>query len=279
MIYDCFPFNNELDLLEIRLNHHDPFVDKFIISEALHTYSGEPKPAVFLKFRDHPRFAKFLPKIVHRLYAWPPKEGVNWNFEHEQRDSLRTDFHFKEDDVILYLDCDEILRDASVLEMAKQTRELITLQLKHCWYYFNCVKKPGSAIYKDYSLESVFSDGWIMGKICRREHLTQFPHLYNMREAFLWNKNEHTVKDAGWHFSNAGDPRLTHWKLTTFSHSKELQAKYDLSPELVAQRKKDLVDPLGREGVSFIPTELDVPQFVLDNLDRYKEYILDAPNS
>ena len=40
MIYDCFPFNNELDLLEIRLNHHDYFVDKFVLSESKWTYSG-----------------------------------------------------------------------------------------------------------------------------------------------------------------------------------------------------------------------------------------------
>lgn len=39
MIYDCFQFNNELDLLEIRLNHHGAFVDKFILKEQNETNS------------------------------------------------------------------------------------------------------------------------------------------------------------------------------------------------------------------------------------------------
>lgn len=43
MIYDCIMFNDELDLLEIRLHHH-AFVDRFILIESTHTYSGQPKP-------------------------------------------------------------------------------------------------------------------------------------------------------------------------------------------------------------------------------------------
>ncbi len=31
MIYDCFPFFNELDLLEIRLHEHTKFADKLFI--------------------------------------------------------------------------------------------------------------------------------------------------------------------------------------------------------------------------------------------------------
>ncbi len=43
-IVDVFPFFNELDLLDIRLNVLDPYVDCFIISEATKTFQGGDKP-------------------------------------------------------------------------------------------------------------------------------------------------------------------------------------------------------------------------------------------
>ena len=63
-------------------------------------------------------------------------------------------------------------------------------------------------------------------------------------------------------------------KLMSFSHSDELPAKYNISPELINERKKNLLDPLGRKDVKFEQVELDVPEYVRQNLDRYKEYIL-----
>ena len=47
MIYDCFPFNNELDILEIRLNILNDVVDKFILVEASKTQSLLDKPFYF----------------------------------------------------------------------------------------------------------------------------------------------------------------------------------------------------------------------------------------
>ena len=40
MVYDCFQFFNELDILKIRLNVMNDVVDKFVISEATETFSG-----------------------------------------------------------------------------------------------------------------------------------------------------------------------------------------------------------------------------------------------
>ena len=40
MIYDCFTFFNELDLLEIRLNVLSQVVDKFVIVEMNRTHSN-----------------------------------------------------------------------------------------------------------------------------------------------------------------------------------------------------------------------------------------------
>ena len=63
MIYDCFSFFNELDLLEIRLNTLDSVVDKFVIVESTLTHTGNPKPLYYAENKK--RFEKFKDKIIH----------------------------------------------------------------------------------------------------------------------------------------------------------------------------------------------------------------------
>ncbi|KAF9942137.1 hypothetical protein BGZ67_002772 [Mortierella alpina] len=62
-VFDVILLNDELDLLEIRLNELHTVVDVFFIMEAEYTFSGKPKP---LYFRDQEsRFRPFRDKIVH----------------------------------------------------------------------------------------------------------------------------------------------------------------------------------------------------------------------
>jgi beta-1,4-mannosyl-glycoprotein beta-1,4-N-acetylglucosaminyltransferase len=58
-------FFNELDLLELRLNILDPYVDYFVISEATITFSGKAKPLYYLENKI--RFKKFEDKIIHNI--------------------------------------------------------------------------------------------------------------------------------------------------------------------------------------------------------------------
>ena len=52
MIIDCFPFFNELDVLELRLNILDSVVDKFVLVEASKTQSLIDKPFYFEDNKD-----------------------------------------------------------------------------------------------------------------------------------------------------------------------------------------------------------------------------------
>ena len=61
-IVDVFPFFNELDLLDIRLNVLDPYVDCFIISEATKTFSGLDKPLYYEENK------KLLKSFIKKLF-------------------------------------------------------------------------------------------------------------------------------------------------------------------------------------------------------------------
>jgi hypothetical protein len=51
-IFDTFPFDGELDLLEHRLAETYDLVDAFVLVEAAQTYSGAPKELTFAANRD-----------------------------------------------------------------------------------------------------------------------------------------------------------------------------------------------------------------------------------
>ena len=70
MVYDCFIFFNEIDLLEIRLNELNNVVDKFVIIEANKTFQNHHKPYYFEENKE--RFSQFSSKIIHiKLDKYP----------------------------------------------------------------------------------------------------------------------------------------------------------------------------------------------------------------
>ncbi|CAK0788021.1 hypothetical protein CVIRNUC_011243 [Coccomyxa viridis] len=64
-VFDAFRFDNQLDMLEIRLLELNATVDFFIILESNETLLNEPKPLHYAE--NSQRFASFADKIVHVL--------------------------------------------------------------------------------------------------------------------------------------------------------------------------------------------------------------------
>jgi len=61
----CFCFDNELDLLHVKLELLHEVVSVFVIAESTFSGRGLPKKAAFDLHKHEPRFAKFLPQIHH----------------------------------------------------------------------------------------------------------------------------------------------------------------------------------------------------------------------
>ena len=112
MIYDCFMFFDELDLLEIRLEELYPVVDRFVLCEALKTFSGKPKDLVYAANKS--RYARFQDKIEH-IVCDLPADGSSWQREHAQRKAMgRALQNLQPEDYIFISDCDEIPERSTV---------------------------------------------------------------------------------------------------------------------------------------------------------------------
>ena len=125
MIYDCFSFFNELDVLEIRLNTLNDVVDKFVLVEASFTHTGHNKDFFFEANKS--RFSEFLDKIVHiKLDEMPsqPSCGTKcerrWFLENYQRNQISRGLcDASADDIIMISDCDEIPEPSIVATLPK----------------------------------------------------------------------------------------------------------------------------------------------------------------
>ncbi|ENG0234628.1 beta-1,4-mannosyl-glycoprotein beta-1,4-N-acetylglucosaminyltransferase, partial [Burkholderia multivorans] len=111
-IYDCFCYFNEDMLLELRLETLWDHVDYFVISEAVYTQTGNPKPLNF----DIEKFAKYRDKIRYlTVDHFAPGARSAWKNENYQRNYLIHGLHDAQpDDWILVSDLDEIPHPATI---------------------------------------------------------------------------------------------------------------------------------------------------------------------
>ena len=115
MIVDCFPFFNELDLLEIRLNELSSIVDLFVLTEGTLTFRANKKQLYFADNKS--LFSKF--NIKHIVIDDYSRVNIAdpWALEEHQRQTgiyHVIDMKLSQSDMVLVSDCDEISRAEAV---------------------------------------------------------------------------------------------------------------------------------------------------------------------
>ncbi|HEX8261307.1 MAG TPA: hypothetical protein VF547_00370, partial [Allosphingosinicella sp.] len=106
-IFDSFPFDGELDLLEFRLRENFDQVDHFILVEAAVSYRGAPKRFSFEENAE--RFAWARAKIRHvKLDGLGPGPTARERAAVQRNASRLALDDSAPDDVVLLLDVDEV---------------------------------------------------------------------------------------------------------------------------------------------------------------------------
>lgn len=258
MIYDCFPFYDELMLLEIRLNELAPFVDKFVLVEAKHTYSGKPKRLYYDEVKDNEVFAPFKHKIVHLIYdgePTPPPASARMRrcYETSQRNMVELGLsEAGPNDIIIESDVDEIV-NPSVFPIIKNILVPCRLEMKLFYYYFNCRA----------------SRNWFLPGFCR------FKDYKTAQTIRLGNGNGYhkcIVVNAGWHFSYLVPPAKIPMKLASFCHA-EYDTDYYKDVGRIQKCVEKNEDIFGRTNMHFSIEPLDAPEYVMNNTEKYRKYI------
>jgi len=249
-IYDCFTFNNELDILEIRLNELYDVVDRFIIVEALKTHSNRSKELCF--HNNLKRFEKFLHKITYLVVESFPYTD-SWGIERYQRDYIMKGLEgCKDNDIIIISDVDEIPRYERIKEY-KLEDGLCTFEQDLFYYYLNC---------------KAIDQVWRWSKIL------PYSTLKKMSPCEVRYTSGNNIKNGGWHFSYMGGIDSIIEKIKNTAHQEYNKPEF-LDRNEIDKRIFNGEDVFGRTNMKFKYIKIDesFPSYVI-----WKEKDLEIKN-
>lgn len=283
MIYDCFSFFNELDILEIRLNTLNEVVDKFVLVEAPWTFTGNPKPLYFEENKE--RFKPFLDKIIHIVADQPPvspnvTERENaWIRESHQRNSINAGLNnAKNNDLIIISDLDEIPNPQIIRKIISSNNlnhHILNLNLYNYAFFLNnlCISSPIWTGGPQMLTIATFRDPATYKSITPSEYAPKCANPLPSATFIRFAPHKKNVKNAGWHFSYMGGIKAIQKKLLSFSHT-ELQ-HIAQNPTIIEHMIKS-----GKGCFGFCdrymaePLENKFPDFIWQHSERFAEQLL-----
>ena len=287
MIYDCFIFFNELELLELRLHELAGVVDKFVLVEATRTHSNQPKPLHFSENRE--RFADFADQIIHVVVDDAPPTDKYFFIERFQRNAIARGLRdCRPDDWVLVSDVDEIPKAATVARVSRaepfstswparaahgafNSRLTQTLfrwkgwrrlrrnhhpfilkfeQSFHC-YYLNCV--------------SVQPRYWYGTRMLRFRDFTSAEEVRH--------SGRRVVRDGGWHFTFMGGAERIRGKIQAYSHTEFNQPQFTQAAAIDERINRG--DSLFGDDaqMEIISVDDSFPRYLVEHPERFPGWI------
>lgn len=279
-------------MLEVRFNILNKYVDKFVVTEAKYSHSGERKK---LNFNIN-KFSEFKNKIIYLVIENEPEDIIYENNKNlienktemrmnsikriaYQRDKLMECLNEADaDDYIFYSDNDEI-PNFKDLNLTEKGDSIIIFKQKLFYYKFN-----------------LFCDrvDWYGTKGCKKKNLLSFSWLREVKAKkypffrldTFFSKNKYTnikiIEDGGWHFSQLKSPKDIEIKLLNQEHHDEYRLAKDKLPSVedLIKRKTIVYDHKAKSSEYKYSKEFklktlsieSMPLFLKENVDKYNEW-------
>lgn len=282
MVIDCIPFFNELDILKLRLHILDPLVDRFVIEEATHTFSGLPKDLCFEKNRE--MFEEFLPKITYLVVDNSPKEISTHERDKFQKNALAKALTDASDaDVLILSDVDEIPNPVVLQELVKRFNpdKIYHLAQRNFYCYLNMEEVSGNLLSITGEFPGVERRMWLGTKVFAKKNIPE-SGIIDLREISPEDPRSVRVADGGWHFGYMGSCHETDvskrvgTKVVAAAHQ-----EYN-TEDVLAEVKDRLIlgeDIFGRNAVfQWAVVDESYPQYLLEHKSEY-DYLIMPPIS
>lgn len=262
--------HNELDLLEIRLNVLDEFVDYFIIIESGQTHAGYKKKFQF----NFNNFTKFKDKIIYSRIESFPKEFTPFNRENFQRNYIMNLLDKANDeDYILISDLDEI-PNLKNFDFQSIKKKIIVFNQRLFLYKLNYGEPNPS---------------WHGTKCCKKKHLKSPQWLRNLKtykrykffrlDKIYFSKNYENsfeiIDNGGWHFSWIGEVEFIKEKLNSMAHRDINNSLINNDQNIIDHvKKKKSLNFNQNLNLKKLPiTEEIFPEYIVKNLEKYSKHI------
>ncbi|MCL2051106.1 MAG: glycosyl transferase GT17 family protein [Lachnospiraceae bacterium] len=278
MVYDVFAFFNELDILKLRLNIMNPLVDRFVIAESTHTFSGQEKELNFYKNRK--MFAEFLDKIEYVIVDdSPPFLNPHERDRYQKNHLIKGLSEAKEEDIIIFSDVDEIPNPLVLQKIIADfdVDKVYHLAQRMFHGYLNREEITEKLLSITGEFAGVSSRKWLGTKVFSTKNIPENGIVY-IREADVSSPQSVRIDDGGWHFSYMGgngekdiSKRVVD-KIKAAAHQ-----EYNESHTLKEVAAKTVLgkDFLGSEAeFARVPIDDSFPQYLRDNRDEYEHLIM-----
>jgi beta-1,4-mannosyl-glycoprotein beta-1,4-N-acetylglucosaminyltransferase len=230
-IFDCFLYNGEDELLDIRLNYLNNYIDYFLIVESCQTFQGKKK---YFRFKDNIEvIKKFKKKIIYfqnnifgdnindlrkqliRKYPYIlkalnklkyfSKNDLTWYLDAFHREIIIEPLKkkVKNNDIVILSDIDEIPSYEIFANRLYDSKKVNVLIQKEFRYFYN----------------TIYSNNWHKTIVSSWQQIKQYG-LNNLRYlANKKNKNFNYIINGGYHFSSMGPKNNILRKINEWSHS------------------------------------------------------------
>ena len=263
-IIDCVTFFNENFMFDLRYKVLEKFVDQFIVCESKYDHKGKEKKLNFEIQRYSKKKVNYI--VLEKKF---PESNNAWQNQALQRDyMLKKLSYLDENDYIFFSDPDEIVKPEFLQD-------------------FNLKKKYGIFLQKcfnfKFNLYNPHESPWEGTRVCRKKNLKSIDFMRqkvkrkNLTYSFFRfdkEKSVQIIENAGWHFNNIMDPEEISKKLKTFAHAEFGKEEFS-SPKIIETKILKKIDLFNR-GHQYKVVNMDnsFPDFLINNYDIYKEFIL-----
>lgn len=260
-IIDVCTYNGEADILDLRLNILNDYVDEFIIIEFDKTFSGKKKDWL-LKPQDNKKIKYFMieesqyMKYEHLANSSPNTQGAeHWKREFMQKESIKDCLkNLRNKDILFIGDVDEIWNPLTIRPCADAANAGDTVKIKLDVY--------------TYFLNQKSSEQFWGPIVCRFDSIKD-NCLNHMRTI----DNDPTRMTYGWHFTSMGGYEEVKRKLED-SYTEETYANGAVMKNL----ENNIVhskDFLGRD-FKYTIDESDWPRYLKDNKEKYAKILFNG---
>ena len=275
MVYDCFQFFNELDILKLRMHVLNDVADRFVISESTVTFSGEKKPLYFQENRE--MFAPFADKIIHKVVDDTPMDVSAFMRDSHQKCAVARGLAgARPEDIVIFSDVDEIPNPEAVKRVLADfdDSKIYALAQRNFYCYLDMEETSGNLLSITGEFEGITGSDrkWLGTKICSYRMLSSYTteQLRDAAQKPLMVR----VPDGGWHFSYMGGGReesvedRVKYKIKSAAHQ-EYNNRSTLSR--VKKNIRNHQDILGRESrFEIVPIDESYPVYLREHLEEYR---------
>lgn len=298
-IFDCFTFFNEYDVLEMRLDILNQYVDYFVLVESTKNHHGEDKPLYFARNRE--RYHKYKEKIICVCVEDAPEyQGeADMGIENFLRNAIMRGLvgNACPDDYIMVSDVDEIpnphiLQNLHNIKIGLYTnrgswKQKLRQHLR-VWSMFSQDFMRIGRENKGYPVDELLNytpigleyDFFYYFMNCKNKEWWRGPYIAKFKHMMMphdprelsYQSMLPVIRNAGWHFSYLGGLESVKAKLAALSDpNPEIErhinrAKND--DEYIIKCLENGIDVLGRKGHQFEFEFINPYKLTIPNLDE-----------